>query len=67
MAYCGPVCQRADWDRGHKAQCKKLAAERAAEEAAKEAAKGGGGGGGGAVVEVVAAAKCHLMRLSPQL
>ena len=47
VSYCGPVCQRADWDGGHKAQCKKLAAERATEEAAKEAAKGGGGGGGG--------------------
>ena len=46
VGYCGPVCQRADWDGGHKAQCKKLAAERAAEEAAKEAAKGGGEGGG---------------------
>ena len=45
VGYCGPVCQRADWDGGHKAQCKRLAAERAAEEAAKEAAKGGGGGG----------------------
>ncbi len=51
-SYCGPVCQRADWDGGHKAQCKKLAAERAAAEAAKEATraanlKGGGGNGGG--------------------
>ena len=52
VAYCGPVCQRADWDGGHKGQCKKLAAERAAEEAAQEGAraanlKGGGGNGGG--------------------
>ena len=56
VSYCGPVCQRADWDGGHKAQCKVLAAERLAAEAALEAAKsggacsggcGGGGGGGG--------------------
>ncbi len=53
VSYCGPVCQRADWDVGHKAQCKVLAAERLAAEAALEAAKsegarsGGRGGGGG--------------------
>jgi hypothetical protein len=56
VSYCGPMCQRADWDGGHKAHCKKLAVERLAKEAALEAAKsggacsggcGGGGGGGG--------------------
>ena len=47
MGYCGPVCQRADWDGGHKAQCKVLAAGRLAAEAAREAAKSGGGSGGG--------------------
>jgi hypothetical protein len=49
------VCLRADWDGGHKDQCKKLAGERAAAEESAKGAKegevvgdnGGGGGGGG--------------------
>ena len=47
LGYCGKGCQQADWDLGHKHECRFLPAATEAYYKAADASSGGGGGGGG--------------------